>query len=90
MDVEGVLKDVGCIGTHRYPSGGCQIATESTHSLHHKHPSLGPTGRLLDLVTTLMGKFKWSILKRRDLRGWVFLEKALLMSYLCAFTRYIT
>lgn len=53
MDAEGVFKDVGCISTHSYTSAGCQIATEPTHSFHHKHTSLGPSGRLLNLVTTL-------------------------------------
>lgn len=56
VDIEGVLIDVGCVCTHSYTSGGCQIATVSTHSLHHKHSSLSPSGRLLDLVTALMRK----------------------------------
>lgn len=60
VDGEGVLKDVGRVSTHCYTSGGCQIATKSSHSLHHKHPSLGPSGRLLDLVATLMRKKKKS------------------------------
>ena len=61
MDVEGVFKDVGCISTHSYTSAGCQIATESTHRLHHEYSSLRPSGRLLDLVATLMRgkKSKW-------------------------------
>lgn len=58
MDIEGVFIDVGCISTHSYTSGGCQIATESTHSFHYKYPSLGPSGRLLDLVAALMRKWQ--------------------------------
>lgn len=65
VDVEGVFKDVGCVSTHSYTSGCCQIATESTHSLHHKHPSLGPSGRLLDLVATLKRESKWQSERRQ-------------------------
>lgn len=56
MDVEGVFKDVGGISPHSNTSTGRQIATKSSHSLHHKYPSLGASGRLLDLVATLLRK----------------------------------
>lgn len=56
MDVEGVFKDVGGISPHSYTSAGRQIATKSSHSLHHEYPSLGARGRLLDLVAALLRK----------------------------------
>lgn len=62
--VEGLFINVGCVSTHSYTGAGCQIATESTHCLHHKHSPLGPSGRLLDLVATLKGKLKWQCERR--------------------------
>lgn len=44
VNVEGVLKDVSCVSAHGYTSAGCQIATIASHGLHHKYPSLGPSG----------------------------------------------
>ncbi len=65
VDVEGVFEDVGSVSTHGNAGGCCQIATESPHSLHHKHSSLGPRGRLLDLVATLMRESKWQSERRQ-------------------------
>lgn len=55
VDVERVFVDVGCVCPDGYASAGCQIATVASHGLHHKHPSLGPSGRLLDFITALLG-----------------------------------
>lgn len=56
VDVERVFVDVGRVGPDSYTSAGCQIATVASHGLHHKHPSLGPRGWLLDFITAL---FEW-------------------------------
>lgn len=56
LNVDGVLKDVGCVGAHGDTSAGRQVSTEPAHRLHHKHSPLGPRGRLLDLVATLRKK----------------------------------
>lgn len=53
VNVEGIFKDIGSISTHSNASGGCQVTTVTPHGFHDKHPSLGTSRRLLDLIAAL-------------------------------------
>ncbi len=52
-DVKWLLVDVCSIGSSSQPPHTGQVSTVASHGLNDEHASLGPTGRLLDAVTSL-------------------------------------
>lgn len=60
-DVKWLFVDVGSISSSSQASYTGQVATIASHGLNDEHTSLGPTGRLLDAVTSLVRAYKLAL-----------------------------